>query len=178
MPNRKAFTLIELLVVVLIIAVLAAVALPNYRVSVEKSKSAQLLTLIKSAASAQEAYYLANDEYADNLPSLPIDLPEGTYSSSSVCGISAPTSTAVKHFKDFEIAISQAAGITNVLGIRKDGMFKCGAFMYSLEHPSLAKGLYCMELGNASAAVKGSYCAKMGFPDNVFTSPWDDRFYQ
>jgi prepilin-type N-terminal cleavage/methylation domain-containing protein len=49
--NKKAFTLIELLVVVLIIGILAAIALPQYRIAVEKSRTAELLLIVKSLES-------------------------------------------------------------------------------------------------------------------------------
>ena len=61
--TRRGFTLIELLVVVLIIGVLAAVALPQYQKSVNRSKGAQDIVIAKSLAEAANRYYLANGSY-------------------------------------------------------------------------------------------------------------------
>ena len=73
--GRLGFTLIELLVVVLIIGILATVALPQYQKAVAKTKAMQGLTMLKSIANAQDAYFLANGQYANNLQDLDIDIP-------------------------------------------------------------------------------------------------------
>ncbi len=70
--KNRAFTLIELLVVVLIIGILAAVAVSQYRMAVIKAHYTELMSLMNAVVKAEEVYYLANGSYTDNMEQLDI----------------------------------------------------------------------------------------------------------
>ena len=62
-PLGRAFTLIELLIVVAIIAILAAIAVPNFLEAQVRSKVSRTKSDMRSMATGLEAYYVDNNNY-------------------------------------------------------------------------------------------------------------------
>jgi type IV pilus assembly protein PilE len=73
--KKRGFTLIKLLVVVLIIGILAAIALPQYRKAALKSKYFSLFQATNALLYAEEEYYLANGAYTGDFNKLSITVP-------------------------------------------------------------------------------------------------------
>ncbi|CAN5190173.1 hypothetical protein BH09SUM1_BH09SUM1_06960 [soil metagenome] len=61
--SNKAFTLIELLIVVAIIAILAAIAVPNFLEAQVRAKTARVKSDQRTIATALESYYVDNNHY-------------------------------------------------------------------------------------------------------------------
>jgi type IV pilus assembly protein PilA len=65
--KNEGFTLIEVMIVVAIIAILAAIAIPQLSVHRTKSYNTAAVSDLKNAAIAQEAYYVDNRQYTNDI---------------------------------------------------------------------------------------------------------------
>ena len=79
----NGFTLIELLVVVLIIAILAAVAVPQYQKAVWKYEFQQWVPVLHAVYKAEQLYYAEHGHYTPDWRELAFALPEGTKTTSN-----------------------------------------------------------------------------------------------
>ena len=110
--NERGFTLIELLVVILIIAVLAAIAIPAFLKQREKSYVSQSESALKNAATAMESYATGNN---------------GTYPTADAAG---KTLIDTEGFRD-------VTGVT--LTIETSG---AGAYCLEADHSQLASNYF------------------------------------
>jgi prepilin-type N-terminal cleavage/methylation domain-containing protein len=63
MKKQEGFTLIELLIVVAIIAILAAIAIPNFLAAQTRSKVSRVTSEMRTFATGMESYFVDNNTY-------------------------------------------------------------------------------------------------------------------
>lgn len=69
--RTRGFTLIELMIVVAIVAILAGVAYPSYRDSIDKSRRAEARAQLMDAVQFMQRFYSQNDRYDQTNTSTP-----------------------------------------------------------------------------------------------------------
>jgi prepilin-type N-terminal cleavage/methylation domain-containing protein len=69
--KTRGFTLIELLIVVAIIAILAAIAVPNFLEAQVRAKVSRVRSDMRTLATALESYFVDNNKYPTDRPTRP-----------------------------------------------------------------------------------------------------------
>ena len=164
MKSKQAFTLIELLVVVLIIGILAAVAVPQYQKAVEKSRAAQALTLLRSIAQAEQAYYMANGTYTTSFDELSVDMDKWTGSTKWNTSASGLTSQDVRSNDDWSLQLFRYDTVFGVYMGRISGPYQGAGFIVELTSSLDNSNILCAERrtnGIIYEKTAGSYCEKL-----------------
>ena len=125
MSCNQGFTLVELLVVVLISGILAAVAVPQYQKTVERSKATEAMNMLSSIAKAHQTHYLANGTFATKFEQLDVDIP--------FTGNTKFVSTGdTKSNKDWSFQIEVVSSGKCIYAARIDGKYKGAGFLVTL----------------------------------------------
>jgi prepilin-type N-terminal cleavage/methylation domain-containing protein len=72
--KSEGFTLIELLVVIIIIGILSAIALPSFLNQASKARASEARTNVGAINRSQQAYYLENQGFGQNITALGIGI--------------------------------------------------------------------------------------------------------
>jgi len=168
--DKGAFTLIELLVVVLIIGILAAVAVPQYQKTVEKSQATQALSIMKMLVEAQKVYFLTNGQYATQFNELDISLPWTEQREWFANGDDRYQTADTLSNENWTAQLYTDTRFANGIFIaRNSGPYRGAAFVYYFHntwHKNLPlREILCREAKSGSFAFvfqqsKGSYCQK------------------
>lgn len=101
--HSRGFTLIELMIAVVVVAILAAVALPSFMDSIRKSRRSEAFTALSNIQQAQERWRANNAAYAADLGASGLNVatttPNGYYTL-------AVASTAATGYRAIATAVS------------------------------------------------------------------------
>ncbi len=172
---NKGFTLIELLVVVLIIGILAAIALPQYKKAVMRAEATQMKLDIAHAVQAAERYYLTNDQWPRSFDEIDIDfvLPSESGHGECMWGVNA----SYKHKVNGKIgfAFGRYGNIMSIISYYLTGKYKCAGFLY------YDNQIMCVEEAGSyfgGYPKSGSYCHDILGLNLYENSTYGDRFYK
>ena len=114
--NNKGFTLIEVLIVVIIIAVLAGLAVPIFRGTVEKSRKAEALGVLSALRASELRYFAANDTFTTTMANLDYNPAAADTSGQTVhFTYTVPTGAATLSCRALRNAVDGGDGTSTVL---------------------------------------------------------------
>ena len=107
--DSKGFTLMELLVVVVLVAILAGIAMPQYFNAVERQRTVEAVGILTSIEKSQMRYAAVNEQYASDFSDLDVDLKSST-TDDNVTGDSLTTSYFTYTLSNSNVTASRTSG--------------------------------------------------------------------
>ena len=148
MRNRnKGFTLIELMITVAIVAILAAIAIPNYSDYVQRSRRNEAMQALHATKNAMEKFRLGQNQYPTTITIL-----NGVTTSH---GLRQSGTDWLSENGNYTVSIAigsggNATGVAAVAGADQASDTDCRIFMLNLNGTKLAR--------NSSMAVTTDQC--------------------
>ncbi len=131
---KQGFTLIEITAVVLILGILAAIALPQYKRVLESSRVSEAVTMLGNIETAEKMYWMQMGQFTSDFSELMLDIPlaqpEGTYNTTFDHGKGTFFEYDLSNCIGGECIISASRGVgdeNHIYEIRLTGLTGSGA---------------------------------------------------